>query len=331
MFQYWLKVSDHLFHTDSLPWGNSTSLEITGLLSGVLYTFQLYLMKCEVPVLILQEVVQRTRPNLPLSLNVLRVTHSTVMINWTAPPRDSDPNSERYAYMVRVKEQSGTQVAHFNTSDSRVEIHDLKPKSAYMVSVSSLMEEMESREAFFPPIETSNLCQDFISPRGSTVVEEKMTADGPVAVIECLEGYRLISGSEIPCTPGLFLSHGPKVGIVTMMMRKDPISSSACQGFGGRRVVVKRGFLPRTLNQSDTVEEVRRDMAESSLCQKKEECFPAHATVLTSDGSRRTMAELRLRDRVLAVDAAGQFTFSEVLLWLDRQSGARERYLLPDT
>lgn len=67
-----------------------------------------------------------------------------------------------------------------------------------------------------------------------------------------------------------------------------------------------------------TVEEVRRDMAESSLCQKKE-CFLAHATVLTSDGSKRTMAELRLGDRVLAVDAAGQFTFSEVLLWLDWQ------------
>ncbi|MGH0190191.1 UNVERIFIED_CONTAM: hypothetical protein FKN15_042829 [Acipenser sinensis] len=72
-------------------------------------------------------------------------------------------------------------------------------------------------------------------------------------------------------------------------------------------------------------------MAESSLCQKKEECFPAHATVLTSDGSRRTMAELHLGDRMLAVDTAGQFTFSEVLLWLDLQSGARERYLLLDT
>ncbi|KAK1144050.1 hypothetical protein AOXY_G36562 [Acipenser oxyrinchus oxyrinchus] len=211
MFQYWLKVSDQLFLSDSLPWGNSTSLEITGLLSGVLYTFQLYLMKCEVPVLVLQEVAQRTRPNPPLSLNVLHVTHSRVMINWTAPTRDFDPNSERYAYVVRVKEQSSTQVAHFNTSNPRVEIHDLKPKSVYMVSVSSVMEEMESREAFFPPIETSNLCQEFITPRGSTVVEEKMTVDGPVAVIKCLKGYRLISVSEIPCTPGLFLSHGPCV------------------------------------------------------------------------------------------------------------------------
>ncbi|XP_051529257.1 uncharacterized protein LOC127426464 isoform X2 [Myxocyprinus asiaticus] len=211
MFQYWLKVSDQLFHSDSLSWGNSTSLEITGLLSGVLYTFQLYLMKCEVPVLVLQEVVQRTRPNPPLSLNVLRVTHSRVMINWLAPTRDSDPDSERYAYVVRVKEQSSTQVVHFNTSNPRLEIHDLKPKSVYMVSVSSVMEEMESREAFFPPIETSNLCQEFITPRGSTVIEEKMTADGPVAVIKCLEGYRLISVSELPCTPGLFLSHGPCV------------------------------------------------------------------------------------------------------------------------
>uniref|UniRef100_A0A4W5L1N4 Sushi domain-containing protein n=1 Tax=Hucho hucho TaxID=62062 RepID=A0A4W5L1N4_9TELE len=30
---------------------------------------------------------------------------------------------------------------------------------------------------------------------------QKMTADGPVAVIECLEGYQLTSSSEIQCTP----------------------------------------------------------------------------------------------------------------------------------
>ncbi|CDQ87591.1 unnamed protein product [Oncorhynchus mykiss] len=69
----------------------------------------------------------------------------------------------------------------------------------------------------------------------------------------------------------------------------------------------------------------------NTACEEDEECFPAHATVLTSDGSRRTMAELSVGDRVLAVDAAGQPTFSEVLLWLDRRSGSRERYLLLDT
>lgn len=89
-----------------------------------------------------------------------------------------------------------------------------------------------------------------------------------------------------------------------------------------------------------TVSEVRRNMAKypskdpftiNTWCQKDEECFPAHATVLTSDGSKRTMTELRLGDRVLAVDAAGRPTFSEVLLWLDRRSGSREHYLLLDT
>lgn len=85
-----------------------------------------------------------------------------------------------------------------------------------------------------------------------------------------------------------------------------------------------------------TVAEVRRDMARyardlHSYCQEEEGCFPAHSTVLTSDGSRRTMAELRLGDRVLAVDTAGQPTFSEVLLWLDRRSRGREHYLLLDT
>ncbi|XP_071208307.1 uncharacterized protein [Salvelinus alpinus] len=201
MFRYHLKVSDQLFHTDTLPWGNSPSLEITGLLSGVLYTFQLYLTKCEVPVLVLWEASQRTNPNPPVSLKVLHVTHSSVVLNWAAPPMESDPDSERYTYMVLVEEDSGDLVAHFNTSDTMADIHDLKPKSAFRVFVSSVIEEMKSQKAVFPPIETLSICQGFIAPSGSTIVEEKMTGDGPVAVIECLEGYQLTSSSEIQCTP----------------------------------------------------------------------------------------------------------------------------------
>ncbi|CAB1322387.1 unnamed protein product [Coregonus sp. 'balchen'] len=613
MFRYNLKVSDQLFHTDTLTWGNRPSLEISGLLSGVLYTFQLYLTKCEVPVLVLWEAAQRTKPNPPASLKVLHITHSSVMINWAAPPEGSDPNSESYAYMVLVEEDSGDLVTHFNTSDTRAEIRDLKPKSAYRVAVSSVMEEMESQKAVFPPIETLNICLGFIAPSGSTIVEEKMTADGPVAVIECLEGYQLTSGSEIQCTPtdllqpldrpcvpigcihrGDRVPHGSTISVIclgflfesmcrygtlqptppvccgsppeinnghhqswrhsnsiTIFYSCDPgydlygVSSFTCQvdsgewspptggvildcipipcpappqvphgstenfkeddslylrcddfyhsssedssitchsgywglrtpscepnfhlvnvqdnlydlvddiealrfssediglyarlscedrqlefvkarstrwtaqvqcrkvklqtsgsdytgivegnvdGAGWSKICVKDftaakavcGYLfpghesghcgyddergphfmkclsklwveagcslstdgsptrnPNLVNYWNTltVGEVRRNMAKmpsqdpfyiNPFCQE-DECFPAHATVLASDGTRKTMAELRLGDRVLAVDAAGRPTFSEVLLWLDRRSGSRERYLLLDT
>uniref|UniRef100_A0A8C7JS60 Uncharacterized LOC109896219 n=1 Tax=Oncorhynchus kisutch TaxID=8019 RepID=A0A8C7JS60_ONCKI len=621
MFRYHLKVSDQIFHTDTLPWGNSPSLEITGLLSGVLYTFQLYLTRCEVPVLDLWEAAQRTKPNPPASLKVLHVTHSSVMINWAAPPVGSDPDSERYTYVVLVEEDTGDLVSHFNTSDARAEIRDLKPKCSFRVFVSSVIEEMESQKAVFPPIETLSICFGFIAPSGSTIVEEKMTADGPVAVIECLEGYQLTSSSEIQCTPtdlllplnrpcvprgcihwhnyvphgriisviclgvdfksrchygtfrptppfccstppeinngfhqslqhsnsitivyscdsgydlfgvssftcqvesgewfpppragilqckpspclappqvphGKFYSpsgsttnfkegdslylrcdhfhhissedstitcHGGDWGWITSLCEPDfhlvniqdglydlvgdivawrvsfhnidPYARFACadrqlefvtltgtlrspqvkcrkiklqtsgsdytgivegnvDGAGWSKICVEDSAAAKAVcghlfpghesgdcgydNESGphfmkclsklwveagcslqtegsptrnpkfvrywntmTVSEVRRNMAEfpsknaftiNTVCEEDEECFPAHATVLTSDGCRRTMAELSVGDRVLAVDAAGRPTFSEVLLWLDRRSGSRERYLLLDT
>lgn len=66
-------------------------------------------------------------------------------------------------------------------------------------------------------------------------------------------------------------------------------------------------------------------------CQVDDECFPAHATVVTSEGRQKTMAELELGDRVLAMDAGGQLVFSEVVLWLDRRPSAVEHYVLLTT
>ncbi|KAG7455049.1 hypothetical protein MATL_G00252390 [Megalops atlanticus] len=88
-----------------------------------------------------------------------------------------------------------------------------------------------------------------------------------------------------------------------------------------------------------TVGEVRSKMAilpndgflYNPDCQVDDECFPGRATVLTSEGNRKSMSELRLGDRVLALGADGQLTFSEVILWLDRRPTARERYVLLNT
>lgn len=88
-----------------------------------------------------------------------------------------------------------------------------------------------------------------------------------------------------------------------------------------------------------TVAQVRAEMATlpsheelhyNPDCQV-DKCFPAHATVVTSEGKQKTMAELRLGDRVLAMDADGQLVFSEVILWLDRRPSAVEHYVLLTT
>ncbi|XP_072535324.1 protein hedgehog-like [Salminus brasiliensis] len=62
-----------------------------------------------------------------------------------------------------------------------------------------------------------------------------------------------------------------------------------------------------------------------------DECFPGQATVLTSEWNRKLMSELRVGDKVLALDTHGDLVFSEVILWLDRRPNAKERYILLTT
>ncbi|KAL7858860.1 hypothetical protein AOLI_G00189620 [Acnodon oligacanthus] len=66
-------------------------------------------------------------------------------------------------------------------------------------------------------------------------------------------------------------------------------------------------------------------------CQVDDECFPGRATVFTSEGNRKSMSELRVGDRVLALDSHGELVFSEVILWLDRRPSAEELYILLTT
>ena len=51
---------------------------------------------------------------------------------------------------------------------------------------------------------------------------------------------------------------------------------------------------------------------------EKPECFASFSTVVTESGENRKMSDLRVGDRVLAVDINGVYTFSPVILFLHR-------------
>ena len=53
-------------------------------------------------------------------------------------------------------------------------------------------------------------------------------------------------------------------------------------------------------------------------------CFAGDNEVLLADGSRKSMSSLSLGDRVLALDEAGNPTFSPVILFLER--GTQNHY-----
>ncbi|XP_035286246.1 uncharacterized protein LOC118234051 [Anguilla anguilla] len=198
-FKYHLKVSDQLFFSDSLQWTNQPLIKHSGLLSGVLYTFQFFVMLCEVPVLVLAETTHLTNPNPPTSVHLTNVTDWSTVIIWERPSSDSDPNSEQYTYVVEVQSLADGHTMQFMTNYTKLEITPLNPASHYKVSVSSAIKEVKSLKSTIRLMETTNLCPNFIAPEGTRVVDEKMTRHGPVVVIECRQGYRSTSSLEIPC------------------------------------------------------------------------------------------------------------------------------------
>ncbi|XP_062392942.1 uncharacterized protein LOC134080487 [Sardina pilchardus] len=219
--KYYLEVSDQLFFSDSLHWEKQPVIMYSGFLSGVIYHFKLYVALCELPVLVLTEAMQRTPPTPPTNLTVTHISHDRIEIEWTAPPTASDPNNSKYIYLVQYGPWD-TMPLEFETSLTSAKITDLKSGTGYTLSVSSVIEGVESlsREV---NIETPNLCTNFAVPEGTTVINEKMTQFGAVVVIECEKGFQLISSPEIlcseerdlqPCVPkpcthqGRFITHG---------------------------------------------------------------------------------------------------------------------------
>lgn len=68
--------------------------------------------------------------------------------------------------------------------------------------------------------------------------------------------------------------------------------------------------------------------SESSQAAKSGGCFAAETTVQTSSGTRLRLEELWIGDRVLALDmATGRFTYSEVILFLDRDPEQQRQFL----
>ncbi|XP_053322890.1 sonic hedgehog protein [Spea bombifrons] len=71
--------------------------------------------------------------------------------------------------------------------------------------------------------------------------------------------------------------------------------------------------------------------AENSVAAKSGGCFPGSATVTLEDGSIKSMKDLRPGDRVLASDGQGGLVYSDLLMFIDRQEGARKVFYVIET
>ncbi|XP_062843787.1 tiggy-winkle hedgehog protein [Trichomycterus rosablanca] len=71
--------------------------------------------------------------------------------------------------------------------------------------------------------------------------------------------------------------------------------------------------------------------AENSVAVKSGGCFPASASVLLADGSRKRVEDLKVGDRVLAADEDGNAVYSDFIAFLDRDASVRRTFLVLET
>uniref|UniRef100_A0A182N5E8 Protein hedgehog n=1 Tax=Anopheles dirus TaxID=7168 RepID=A0A182N5E8_9DIPT len=67
--------------------------------------------------------------------------------------------------------------------------------------------------------------------------------------------------------------------------------------------------------------------SDSSQSSHTSGCFTGDSTVLTASGAHRKLSELRIGERVQAVDATGATVFSEVLMFMDRDTAQRREFV----
>lgn len=67
--------------------------------------------------------------------------------------------------------------------------------------------------------------------------------------------------------------------------------------------------------------------AESSQAARHGGCFPPESTILTEGGTRKALSELKVGDRVQAVNEQGQMVYSPVLLFLDRDLSQKRDFV----
>ncbi|XP_020280358.1 sonic hedgehog protein A [Pseudomyrmex gracilis] len=67
--------------------------------------------------------------------------------------------------------------------------------------------------------------------------------------------------------------------------------------------------------------------SDSSSAGKAGGCFPGRSIITTEDGSRKRLDEVRLGERIAAVDSRGDVVYSEVIAFLDRSPSEKRQFI----
>lgn len=82
---------------------------------------------------------------------------------------------------------------------------------------------------------------------------------------------------------------------------------------------------------SSDINEFDFSFADSSQDRHQNGCFPATSTVQTSTGETRLLSELKVGEKVLSVNGAGELVYSEVFMFLDRDEEQSREFVKIET
>ncbi|KAI1901316.1 hypothetical protein AGOR_G00033050 [Albula goreensis] len=339
--QYQIKVSDQLFFSDSLQWTNQSVITYSGLLSGVLYSFQLSVTICE--------YVEVTYHDMRVQCAMFNLESSG---NEYVGIAEGNPNREGWGRICIEDYSAATSFCRKLFPDQEWTVSVLDGSwfsTSYTYRCNRGCRFHTDSKWCSKQIRCRATCDPY--PISNGQVSCSSTLEGELCSVSCNRLYRLQGDSWIQCRSngwssdpycietgecGYYYETGPhSTGCLTKLWTEAGCNVKADLS---PTKPGNRDFWNRF--EDDTVSEVRRYMGSlvdpgpftyNHNCQTDDECFPGRSMVLTHEGNRKSMSELRLGDRVLALGADGHLTFSEVILWLDRRPTARERYILLST